>query len=514
MFRVRHMDPYFPDVDAQALERLNTLATSVATSKQDLFAEWEAFSIKTGASKPEGAALDAFQEHLQKSPARLKTRPKLRSNALNQNFNRSLGTIDQNSPALELRGVNSVSKFNAQPLAAPSNASSASFMLNTNLQAYASRPFNQQIPDISAELDQEIESVLNKVSSTKGIAKSEITSAHLINQSPVYVVGRLFKAEDDDLTEGNESVVNNPEEVYQSQGRDRSWLLQAPKRLGNGTVPLNFSAVHPEYKRGLFEGAIVALNGKNPKGEEFIANEIIDLPPVPVASVKSLRGDSVLRIGCIAGPQNASNLNTFLARIQEIDAGAAVILGPVSSKIAETKPVLDVLGNYSKRKHIPYVVVPSASDSLTTDPLFPQPPLELGSQSGNSQLGNTVASVSNPCTFCLDEAAFAAVNVGVISDMDITFESACKQILRQQRLYPVYPPPPTTNVDLPKLSLARIDGVAPNVLLLPSSSEGRAAIVDDVLCVSLPHDGFSVLTVNPGARTVSMRTSVENFQFE
>lgn len=513
-----------PDI----LERLKYLSESFSPSSDDFFAKWESFALRQPSNTrvSDSSSLDAFQEYLEKGARSVSQAKKLKlvprrfhGGNLTSKIKPEFESVPSTSSATH--STRSIHKYN-EPILKDAESSvsvASSFTLNTDISPFIrERPFNSVPRDVSSELDAQIEKIVECVTSTYKLSKSDFVNPSQITQNAGYAVGRIVR-EPPQL-----KTIAEAEEYYRVNREldSKSMLLECSRRNGSGSrTSLDFSLIH-EAQTNLFEGQIIAVTGNNPKGDQFIVRRILELPKLPVAQVNpAKRSDGPVRIAVGAAPSTFEMLEAFTMwayRISRQSVSALILIGPLlapngnldgDSFYESKKRIREHLSRLSKTIRTPFVIVPSPDDAFTTDPLFPQPPFSDSELSVETPLIKT----SNPCTFSIDEVAIAVAANSSIHDMNAKSNAqAVSQLLRQRQFYPVYPPPLNVSINVPGLSQTNIGPVAPNVLIVSSSDETtECGIVDGVLYIAAGKlaNGFALITVGGGQKPLSQRMGVE-----
>lgn len=508
------IERYFPDVSGneEAINRLNILTISFAESVDDLFAKWESFAIKNGSPQITGdGVLDAFQLNLEKQVRSSSAkRPKHTPRNVLAGGTRFAGLKMETESAMSKNYV-------VDGLAEPDDirpSAPSKFKLNTEIQAFQDqRPFNESLREISNALDQQVESMMAVVMQHYNWPRTNFTNPHNTSQNPVTVIGRICREQ------ATAKTLEEAKERWQdSEIGPQSLQIETCRRLGGGLrTPLDVQLIAKDRVEELFEGQIVLLRGKNPKGDGFVVDEIMEIPPLPVAQVGSSQSNAVARILFLNAPGSYANVERVLAWVmasyaQQItrDIPSAIVLcGPLitfdtaEDLVKERNNISDLLKRFrlATAGNVPLLLVPSQNDVLC-DPVFPQPGY------AGLQLEQPVLALSNPCTFSISEIALTVSTAPTLTDMKVADLAArFKHILRQRQIYPLYPPPLSTNISVPALKLSKLE-VAPHVLIMPSE-ESQHLIVDGVFCLALGDNALGMLSVASGATPLVERLHMD-----
>ena len=326
-----------------------------------------------------------------------------------------------------------------------------------------------------------------------------------------------------------------------SEGKlnDRSVMLEGSAKLCSGfRVPLDLG--HLE-SFSLFPGQIIGVEGVNLTGASMLAGQIYTPPRAAMQmtdrdtlSIYHHYGGELetdvgtleefefmdgkpLAIYVAGGPYTTSDgldfapLHDLLARIVAEAPDVVILMGPFLNEghpaledpllaasfeeLFEQK-VADVITRELEGLATKIVMVPSLRD-VQHDHVFPQPPFpaDLG-------LAPTVSRLSNPCVFSINEMVVAVSTNDIIKALaaEETFRVPAgaptdrmhrlvDHVLTQRSFYPVFPPPPGSQLDYSQSHLLNLP-TTPDILILASDLR---YFVKDV-------DG--VLVVNPGRLTV------------
>ncbi|CUA68780.1 DNA polymerase alpha subunit B [Schizosaccharomyces pombe 972h-] [Rhizoctonia solani] len=384
-----------------------------------------------------------------------------------------------------------------------------------NIDSYSYRYMHEKIHDRAASLDDQIDEMAELV--RKHYQLPELGDPSAVTQDEVVIVGRVVGDGDTKLGEG-------------------SVFLESSRMMGTGArTPLEFD---PDLKIrcassrgtgstgiGLFPGMIVALKGRNGSGDSFVVSEFLRIPPL-LPSLKT-DVDSSLKAIIACGPYSfdsdldykpfATLIDTVLAERPQL----LILIGPFvdsNHPLIKAGRVDDIPVDTFRHKisgpliqlenEIPElltVLVPSPRDLISSHVVFPQAALERIPQLGlprRSQL------VPNPSTFLVNGFRIGVTSIDVLFHIrkneffkdapEVSDESStqpadamtmlCRQILEQQSFYPLFPVPKEVqedvNLSVTHSNLLKMDGFAPDLLVLPSRLKEFQKVVDSTTIVN------------------------------
>lgn len=403
----------------------------------------------------------------------------------------------------------------------------------------AYKPLAMKLTEASEILDDRIDDFMTIVQDYHKLEDSAFGSAASQSTTEVVAVGRIAS----DSMEGRVNAA--------------SLVLETSRRTGMGLrVPLMMDKIRTW---NFFPGQIVAFKGNNATGEEFVVNEILEVPLLPnaastpsalVAHRDRLRGGpdamdpdgdpAPLSILYAAGPYTADDnldyepLHALCSQAADTYADALVLTGPFididhpliadgdfdlpeeANLDPDTATMTTVFKHLfatalnracSANPHLTVILVPSVRDTLEKHVSWPQdaiPRKELG-------LPRSAKIVTNPMTLSMNEMVIG------ISSQDILYElrseelsrasgdlmgRLCRYLVEQRHYFPLFPP--TDRRNLPKTGTK--EGVATGAVVdLSYLRLGEMVNVrPDVMLVpsSLPPFAKvveSVLAINPGS---------------
>jgi len=310
----------------------------------------------------------------------------------------------------------------------------------------------------------------------------EYAQPHSVAQEPVVAVGRI---------------------ACDGQGRlnSKSILLEGGKgAYGEGRqVELDVSQIQDV---GLFTGQVVAVEGVNPTGKQFLASKIHTAVPPPAADPPSLKQEVTLLAAC--GPFTTSEdlqytpLRDLLAEVTRLKPHLLLLMGPfidarvVENELAETyqqlwERLLQLIRDSVEGSHTRVLLLPSTGD-LHAEPVVPTPPF--------SAAPGPFTMLPNPC--CLDAGGLVigATSTDVLmhlSQQDIKLPGSGSSdrlarlagyLLDQQSFYPLYPPEESVGLDFQHWRRHCQLPVRPHLLLTPSDFKGFVKEVSGCVVVN------------------------------
>ncbi|WWC66502.1 uncharacterized protein I206_100404 [Kwoniella pini CBS 10737] len=391
----------------------------------------------------------------------------------------------------------------------------------------------EKISQRSEALDDAIDDYAENIKEAYGI--SELGDPHFVSEESIYTVGRILSPPTD-----------TSKATASSLFLESSRLLGAGKRIALRFAPAGSLKVRggpPGVKGfGLFPGCLACVKGRNGGGGVFVVDEI--LLPAPSALAQSpsselldfqhgdkLKGQPVSMITA-AGPYTLEDDLTFapLDALLEVAVrerpDVLLLLGPfvdsqhpsiISGAVTQT-PVEIFRHHVSRRLQTVLdaspgtviILVPSVRDIVSSHMAFPQSMLDKESLA----LPKRVKVLPNPCTFSINEVIIALSSVDVLfhlrreemyqraeeAEPEVASEGVetkdamaglIRHVLGQRSFYPIFPPPEGSvaevNLDVTHYPLLRMDGPAPDILILPSKLKHFSKIVDSTLVINPAH---------------------------
>ncbi|WVQ82653.1 hypothetical protein IAT38_004785 [Cryptococcus sp. DSM 104549] len=390
----------------------------------------------------------------------------------------------------------------------------------------------EEVRDRGHALGEAVEAYAEALQHAYGLA--ELGDPHLISQEQIHTVGRIHAGPTDS---GKMSVNSLFFEPARSLGGMKTIAL---KLLGKESLKVRGGP--PGVKRfGLYPGCIVGLKGKNGGAKEFVVEEVLLMPPGDLAQttipelIEYQHGDRLrgqpISLTVAAGPFT-SDIDLLYAPLEALvetvineQPDVFLLLGPfVDSKhpsiakgaVTQTPTEL-FQEQISKRLQrvvdrspgTIIILVPSVRDLVSRHMAFPQSMLEkepLG-------LPKKVKVLPNPCTFQINEVIIAASSVDVlfhlrreeieqeaqeadpsedtVDEVKDSMAGLVRHVLNQQSFYPLFPPPEAyaneVCLDVTHYPLLKMEGPAPDVLILPSRLKHFVKTVDSTLVVNPAH---------------------------
>ncbi|OTB05871.1 hypothetical protein M426DRAFT_319559 [Hypoxylon sp. CI-4A] len=396
--------------------------------------------------------------------------------------------------------------------------------------------------EASEILDDRIDEFLALVRDHKKIDDSEFGSAASQSTTEIVAVGRIAS----DSSEGKLNAA--------------SLVLETSRRTGGGLrIPLNLQKLVGQYQ--FFPGQIVAFRGINSSGNEFVVQEVIDIPLLPNAASapaaiethrERLRGGpdamdaddepAPLNVMIASGPYSADDnldfepLHALCSRAADTYADVLILVGPfidvdhpliasgdfdlpedagvdVDTATMSTvfkymiAPALNRLATSNPSMTI--LLIPSVRDVIDKHVSWPQD-LILRKDLG---LPKPVRIVGNPMTLFINEALLGISSQDILWDLkheeliggrtkepDL-FSRISKYLIEQRHYFPIFPP--LDRQKLPKVGAA--DGL-PTGAMLDTSYLKLGEMMNvrpDVMIIPSALPPFakvveSVLIINPG----------------
>ncbi|KAH7336988.1 DNA polymerase alpha/epsilon subunit B-domain-containing protein [Rhizoctonia solani] len=501
----------FPGIDEEALLKCVSMCRTFNVTPEDLKYKWEALSFNSSIKDTPitfftADSASSLQQMLQRDVANLGQRkPTVSKPSVVRKPARSAarGTVGHlaSIPARKNQGgvkVEPVAPSLHGRAKAPVGPP-ASYVPPQNADLYSYRYMHEKIHDRAASLDDQIDEMADLV--RKHYQLPELGDPSTVTQDEIVVVGRIVS--DGDTKIGESSIFLESSRMMGMGARtqlelDPNLKIRCASSRGTGSTGI-----------GLFPGMIVALKGRNGSGDSFVVSEFLRIPPL-LPSLKT-DVDSSLKAVIACGPYSFDSDLDYKPFATLIDAVLTerpqllILIGPfvdsnhplVKSGQVDDTPV-DIFRHkissplVQLENEIPellVVFVPSPRDMISSHVTFPQAALERIPQLGlpkRSQL------VPNPTTFTINGFRIAVTSIDVLFHIrkdeffkqapEVSDESGgqpadamtmlCRQILEQQSFYPLFPVPKEVqedvNLSVTHSNLLKIDGFAPDLLVLPS----------------------------------------------
>ena len=342
----------------------------------------------------------------------------------------------------------------------------------------AYKPLAMKLSESSEILDDRIDEFMTMVQQHHNLDESAFGSAANQSTTEIVAVGRIAS----DSMEGKLNAA--------------SLVLETSRRTGMGLrVPLKMDKVR---NWSFFPGQIVAFRGSNAAGNEFVVDEILDIPLLPNAASapstlaahrEKLKGGpdamdedsdpAPLNMIFASGPYTADDnldfepLHALCSQAADTYADTLILTGPVldvehpliatgdfdlpeeATYDPDTATMTTVFKHLfspainrlaSSNPSLTIILVPSVRDILAKHVSWPQdtiPRKELG-------LPKSVKIVTNPMTLSINELVFGVSSQDVLSQlqkeevahgMTGDFKGRLSKYLVEQRHYfPLYPP--------------------------------------------------------------------------
>ncbi|OCF55338.1 DNA polymerase alpha subunit B [Kwoniella mangroviensis CBS 10435] len=391
----------------------------------------------------------------------------------------------------------------------------------------------EKISQRSEALDDSIDDYAENIKDAYGI--SELGDPHFVSEESIYTVGRILSPPTDTSKATTSSLF-----------LESSRLLGAGKRIALRFAPpgtLKVRGGAPGVKGfGLFPGCLACLKGRNGGGGAFVVEEV--LLPAPSALAQSsaselldfqhgekLKGQPISMMTA-AGPYTLEDdlayapLSALVEVVSRERPDVLLLLGPfvdaqhpsiTSGAVTQTpneifrdqvsRRLQDVLDTSPGTV---IILVPSVRDVVSHHSAFPQSMLDKEALG----LPKKVKVLPNPCTFSINEVIVALSSVDILfhlrreelyqkaeeaepdpelkgAEVKDAMANLLRHVLGQRSFYPIFPPPETTasevNLDVTHYPLLKMDGPAPDILILPSKLKHFSKIVDSTLVINPAH---------------------------
>ncbi|KAI0379860.1 DNA polymerase alpha, subunit B [Hypomontagnella monticulosa] len=396
--------------------------------------------------------------------------------------------------------------------------------------------------EASEILDERIDEFLGLVKEYAKIDEGEFGSAASQSTTEIVAVGRIAS----DSSEGKLNAA--------------SLVLETSRRTGGGRrIPLNVQKLNGRYH--FFPGQIVALRGINSSGNEFVVQEVLEMPLLPSAASsleaieahrERLRGGpdamdsddepAPLNIIFASGPYSADDnldfepLHALCSRAADMYADALVLTGPFidadhpliatgdfdlpeEAAVDPDSATMSTVFKYmispalnrlvASNPNITILLIPSVRDVIDRHVSWPQEPFpkkDLG-------LPKAARIIGNPMTLSMNEMVLGISSQDILWDLrheelvggrvldPHPLSRASRYLVEQRHYFPIFPP--LDRQKLPKAGTA--DGL-PIGAMLDTSYLKLGEMVNvrpDVMMMPSALPPFakvveSVLVLNPG----------------
>ncbi|KAI2641907.1 DNA polymerase alpha, subunit B [Hypomontagnella submonticulosa] len=396
--------------------------------------------------------------------------------------------------------------------------------------------------EASEILDDRIDEFLGLVRDYANIDEGEFGSAASQSTTEIVAVGRIAS----DSSEGKLNAA--------------SLVLETSRRTGGGRrISLNLQKLNGRYQ--FFPGQIVALRGINSSGNEFVVQQVLELPLLPSAASsleaieahrERLRGGpdamdsddepAPLNIMFASGPYSADDnldfepLHALCSQAADTYADALVLIGPFvdvdhpliamgdfdlpeEATVDPDTVTMSTVFKYmispalnrlvASNPNITILLIPSVRDVIDRHVSWPQEPFpkkELG-------LPKAARIIGNPMTLSMNEMVLGISSQDILWDLrheelvggrvldPHPLSRASRYLVEQRHYFPIFPP--LDRQKLPKAGTA--DGL-PTGAMLDTSYLKLGEMVNvrpDVMIMPSALPPFakvveSVLVINPG----------------
>ncbi|WVQ97259.1 hypothetical protein IAU59_004370 [Kwoniella sp. CBS 9459] len=419
----------------------------------------------------------------------------------------------------------------------------------TDVKEWNYRYMFEKISQRSEALDDLIDDYAEQIKDAYGI--TELGDPHFVSEESIYTVGRILSPPTDS-----------------SKGTSSSLYLESSRLIGAGKrVALRFQDAAQLKVRGgppgvrgfgLFPGCLACVKGRNGGGGSFVVEEV--LLPAPSALAQSpaselldfqhgdkLKGQA-MSLMTAAGPFTLEDdfsyapLEALVQVAVDERPDVLLLLGPfvdsnhpaIASGAVSQTPTEIFRDQVSRRlqrildtsPNTVIILIPSVRDVVSRHMAYPQSMLDkdvLG-------LPKRVKLLPNPCTFSINEVLVAVSTVDVLfhlrreevyqraqeaepdpsqpTEVKDAMANLIRHVLGQRSFYPIFPPPEQhaaeVNLDVTHYPLLKMDGPAPDILILPSKLKHFSKIVDSTLVVNpaylaRPHSAgtFAKIALHP-----------------
>ncbi|KAF5275015.1 hypothetical protein FQA39_LY06952 [Lamprigera yunnana] len=268
-----------------------------------------------------------------------------------------------------------------------------------------------------------------------------------------------------------------------------SVLLEGSQDLTRGnTIELNLNKVS---NYALFPGQIVAIEGLNPSGTNFIVQKIYTDAAITETIGSSLTITSPLQLMVAAGPFTLANdisyqpLQDLIKTVAISKPHVLILIGPFLDASQDNICDITITDLYSdffekllecvmsplESLDIKVVLIPSSKDAHL-HVVYPTPPYKIKKRYTN------LHCFADPCLININGCIIAATSTDIISHLGSQefcsglsgdrLGRLASHILCQQSFYPLYPPEENMCIDYELLEQYGQLNIAPHLLILPS----------------------------------------------
>ncbi|KAI1753527.1 DNA polymerase alpha/epsilon subunit B [Xylaria castorea] len=430
----------------------------------------------------------------------------------------------------------------AEPPIAPFGESRIKLTAASDQKKLAYKTLAMKSSEASEILDDRIDEFMILVRDHHKIDEDEFGSAASQSTTEIVAVGRI-------ASDSSEGKLN-----------DASLVLETSRRTGNGRrIPLKLDKLNGCYQ--FFPGQIVAFRGINSSGQEFLVQEVLDIPLLHSAASapaaieghrERLRGgpdamdsdDEPAPLNVIfgSGPYSADDnldfepLHALCSQAADTYADVLILTGPFIDvdhpliatgdfdlpEEAMTEPDTATMSTVFKymispalnrlvasNPHVTILLIPSVRDVIDRHVSWPQEPFprkDLG-------LPKTTKIVGNPMTLSINETVLGISSQDILWDLrheelvgakpatPNLMSRISRYLIEQRHYFPIFPP-----VDRSKLPKAGTAEGIPTGAGLDTSYLKLGEMVNvrpDVVIVPSALPPFarvveSVLVINPG----------------
>lgn len=267
-------------------------------------------------------------------------------------------------------------------------------------------------------------------------------------------------------------------------------LLEGSQDLSHGnTITLNLTKV-PSY--AIFPGQIVAVQGFNPNGTNFVTQKLYSDASVNSTTKSKSTLNKPLQVVVGVGPFTLSNnlsyepLQDLVKYVTANKPHVLILIGPFLDTSQETVcdiTMTEVYSNFFETLlesvmspleglNIDVILVPSSKDAHHHI-VYPTPPYKL------KKIYPNLHCFSDPCLIDINGLTIGATSADVL--LHLSKQEFCNvqggdrisrlasHLLCQQSFYPLYPPDEDVCLDYELMQQHGMINIIPNLLILPSN---------------------------------------------
>ncbi|KAF5274106.1 hypothetical protein FQR65_LT04504 [Abscondita terminalis] len=269
-----------------------------------------------------------------------------------------------------------------------------------------------------------------------------------------------------------------------------SVLLEGSQELSNGnTIQLNLNKVS---NYALFPGQVVAVQGFNPNGTNFIVQKLYNDATITSIPQRNTILTEPLQIVVGAGPFTLSNdlqyqpLHDLIKYVTDSKPNVLILIGPFLDASQETicdvtmtelynnffESLVEFVMSSLQGSNVSVVLVPSSKDAHH-HVVYPTPPYKIKQKYPN------LHCFSDPCLININGVTLGVTSADIM--LHLSKQEFCNgqggdrmarlasHILSQQNFYPLYPSDEDMCVDYELLEQHAVLNVIPEIMILPSN---------------------------------------------